>query len=61
MQWTARQLESGAGQLANRLSTRQAAEEAVSQIPCQRIQVLWQEGVVIMLNSTYRKPMTISP
>lgn len=36
-------------------------EEAVSEIPCQRTQVLWQEGKALKFNSTYLMPMMISP
>lgn len=52
VQETGRQLELRAGQLANRLSTRWTAEEAVSEIPGQRTQVPWQEGTVIIFSDT---------
>lgn len=52
MQEIGRQLELRAGQLANMLSARWTAEEAVSEIPGQTTQVPWQEGTVIMLSDT---------
>ena len=52
VQETARQFEPRVGQLAPRLSARRTAEEANSEIPCQRTQVPWQKGIVIMVRGT---------